>query len=124
MANYKFRIAEEFSFNVIIRAIFNDFYYIDEDLNPYDVKSIQLIDMGCSDFKDIVKSFDVSYKFCGNYNWIDLVDGETGEILISIKQEPVVCVNSYSRWRYEITYCSWDFNPSMSIEDGYYIVIF
>jgi hypothetical protein len=124
MASYKFRIGEELSFNDIINAIFNDFFYINEDMNAYDMKSIQLIDMSSSDFKDIVKTYDVSYRFSGNYNKIDLIDSETGEVYLRINQVPVIFPSSHSRWSYEITYCSWDFNPSFKIEDGYYIVIF
>lgn len=124
MASYKFRIGEELSFNDIINAIFNDFFYIDEDINPYDMKNIQLIDMSSSDFKDIVKTYDVSYRFSGNYNNIDLIDSETGEVYLRINQVPVIFPSSHSRWSYEITHCSWDFNPSLKIKDGYYIVIF
>lgn len=124
MANYKFRIGGALSFNDIINAIFNDFFYIDENINPYDMKTIQLIDMDEMSNDEFVRSFDISYRFSGTFNKIDLMDSETGEIYMRINQEPMICAGSRSRWRYEITYCSWDFDPSFKIEDGYYIVIF
>ena len=108
-------INKEMSFHDIIAKLFSfDKYNLDK--NIFDIHSLFII-------TDYIEgyNFNVNYSNKETYNEILLTDPETGEIIIIIEQNPCL-VPDLPRWLYRITYISWDFNPSLSILEGFAIL--
>lgn len=111
------------SFYEIIDELFS-FKKISKDVNPFSIRKIILCDFDEKVWENNLNlEFDVSYNNLPSSNIITLSSVETGEILITIQQLPTMVPNIDRRWSYEISYCSFDFNPSMKITCGFGVMM-
>lgn len=111
------------SFYEIVNELFS-FKKISKDVNPFDIKKIILCDFDEKVWENNASlEFDVTYNNYSSSNTITLSSVDTGEVLIIIQQVPVMLPDIDERWSYEITYCSFYFNPSMKITCGFGVMM-
>lgn len=110
------------SFYEIINELFlfKDLY---EGANPFNINRIIIGDLNKRFWEDNHSlKLDVIYNKSlnsPNSNTITLSSVKTGEILLTIQQTPTTFPDTDRKWSYEISYCSFDFNPSFRIRHGY-----
>lgn len=125
MVRYNSCDINNMSFREIIEELFS-FKKISPNRNPFDIERLLLCDFdeeACNDKECMITEFHVSYSIGDCVNTIVLSSPETGEIVAMIEQKPTMCPDIERRWSYEITYCSWDFNPSVTIKCGFGVMM-
>ena len=111
------------SFREIIEELFS-FRKVSEDVNPFDIQKLVIADINEKIWENnIISEFNVTYDYSGNKNVITLSNSETGELIMIIEQTPDMFPSSQNRWRYEISFISWDFNHSFKIGCGFAVLM-